>query len=259
MPNAKDIASGSANILLVGDSGTHKTFFLGGVPGIYIFDYDKGLATLRGRDVEYDTFKDKQRGQPVNEMERKAGIYEFGGAWPAFILKLQQIGAAIQAGTGPKAIGLDSLTFLSEIAMNRVLLDTGQAQPHQGSYGAQQQYIKVVLGTLTAWPIRLVCTAHIQRDKNDLTTVIEKLPFLTGKLAGMISAYFDEVYFCESSVDATGVQKFIVKTKATPEMRQAKSRWGVPNDTETSYAAVEKFYNAPPILEGAPAPGLRKL
>lgn len=245
MANARDIVSGSANILLIGDSGTHKTFFLGGVPNLYVFDFDKGLATIRGKDVEYDTFKDKQRGQVVESFEQAQGIYPFGGAWPAFILKLQQIGSEIAKGKGPKAIALDSLTFLSEIAMNRVLLDTNMAAPHQGSYGAQQQYIKVVLGTLTAWPIRLICTAHIQRDKNDLTTIVEKLPFLTGKLAGMISAYFDEVYFCESMAEIGKDPKFVVRTRATQEMRQAKSRWGVPDGTETSFAAVSEFYNKP--------------
>jgi hypothetical protein len=243
--NTANITSASSNILLVGDSGTHKTWFLGDIPGLFVFDFDRGMTVLRGRDIEYDIFKEAPRGVKVSkEQTARDGLYPWAEAWAAFTLRLNQLGAEIDVGRGPKAIALDSLTFMSDIALTKVLKDTDQTLPHQGTWGAQQQYLMTVLNQLTAWPVQLVCTAHLQRTDNDLTGVVEKLPLLTGKLAGRISAYFDEVYFCDSTVDAAGVQKFTVKTKATPVMRQAKSRWGVPDGTETSWGAVSKFYNA---------------
>lgn len=251
-----DITSAGSNILLIGDTGTHKTWFLGTVPRIYVFDFDRGMAVLRHKQppVEYDTFKEVPKGTEVGAVQSKAGLFKFGDAWPAFIKKLNEIGGLIDRGVFPyKAIGLDSLTFLSQIAMNHVLLTTDQKTPHQGSYGAQQEYIKLVLNTLTTWPVQLICTAHIQRDANDLTGTVEKLPLLTGKLAGFISAYFDEVYYCESSVDAKGVQEFKVITQSDSQIRQAKSRWGVPNKSPLDYEKLLPFYTAKAPEPTAPA------
>ena len=246
MPNTKAITSAASNILLIGDSGTHKTWFAGTCPKPYVFDFDGGVSILRGKDIEYDVFRDKPKSvvgalQPPTPTETRAGFFPFAGAWPAFIRKLNDIGTLIDKGTCPyQTLYLDSLTFLSEIAMNHVVSQQKEPVIHIGSYGAQQQYIKSVLGQLTAWPIRVVCTAHIQRDTNDITKTTEKLPLLTGKLAGFISAFFDEVYFCEP---ASGPGKFVVKSSSTKEMRQAKSRWGVPDDTELDFAKLLPFYS----------------
>lgn len=232
MANTSAITSGDSNILVIGDSGTYKTRFLGTIPEIYVFDFDKGMASNRDRNMEYDTFRDAPKGQkPL----KGSGLYQFGTGWKEFIKQLNVIGSRIESGKGPKVIGLDSLTFMSELAMNDVLVTTNQASPHQGSYGAQQQYLKQVLGELTAWPVRLVATAHIQRDTNDITQIQEKLPLLTGKLAGLISAYFDEVYF----TDTTDGYRFL--TKGNPSMRQAKSRWNVPDKTKMDWEEISKF------------------
>lgn len=127
---------------------------------------------------------------------------------------------------------------MSELAMNHVVSQQKGPEIHQGSYGAQQTYIKQVLGDLTAWPVRLVATAHIQRNDNDITQIQEKLPLLTGKLAGLISAYFDEVYFTESP--AAGGSDFTFLTTANPSMRQAKSRWNVPNKIKMDWSEIRK-------------------
>jgi DNA replicative helicase MCM subunit Mcm2 (Cdc46/Mcm family) len=241
--NAKDITTGDSNILIVGDSGTFKTGFLATIPGIFIYDFDKGMATARGKDVEYETFRDAPKSANISQGARgRGGLYRWAEGWPAFIKHLNGLGERIDKGTGPKAIGLDSLTFLSEMAMNHVLSGQKEAIIHQGSYGAQQQYIKTVLGELTAWPIRVIATAHIQRSQNDLTMIEEKLPLLTGKLAGLIGAFFDEVYF----TDANG-QKFTFLTHSTPSMRQAKSRWNVPNNTPMDWKELVKYLPEPVV------------
>ena len=252
--NTSDITSASSNILLIGDSGTHKTHFLGTVPEIYIFDFDGGLSILRGRSCEYDTFKEVPRGVKVSEKQKAAGLYEFGEAWPAFFKRLQEVGERIDKGTGPKALGFDSLTFLSMIAVNNILKSTGHDAPHQGTWGAHHEYFKRIFSQVTAWPVRVVATAHIERKENDLTQTTEKLPLLAGKLAGLIGAFFDEVYFCDSAVDTKGVQTFTIKTKATPQMRQAKSRWGVPDGVDCSWQGVEKYFGPLPTdATGGPA------
>lgn len=243
--NTKDLTSASSNILLVGDSGTHKTWFLGDIPGLYIFDFDGGLSILRGRDIRYDTFKEVPKGVKVTAKQKEAGQYEFGEAWPAFFKKLQDIGVEIDKGTGPSALAFDSLTFLSMIAVNNILKTTGHDSPHQGTWGAHHEYFKRIFSQVTAWPVRIIATSHIERKENDLTQTTEKLPLLAGKLAGLIGAFFDEVYFTDSTVDASKKQTFSLRTMGTPQLRQAKSRFGVPDGTEVSWAAVSKYYTLP--------------
>lgn len=243
MANAKDITSESSNILIIGDGGTRKTAFLGSVPGIYIFDFDKGMATVRGRDIEYGTFKEVPKGIKVTPKQtERDGLYEFGHAWPAFFKKLQEIGTLIDQGKGPKAIGFDSLTMLSMIAVNKILLDTNQPSPHQGTWGAHHEYFKTIFGQVTAWPIRVLATAHVHRAENDLTQMTEKLPLLAGKLAGLIGVFFDEVYYTQHEIK-DGKYNSTLITSQTGMYKQAKTRWGVPNNTETDWRAVEPFFN----------------
>lgn len=252
MSNTKDLTSANSNILLIGDSGSHKTFFLGDIPGLFVFDFDGGLSILRGRDIEYQTFKDAPPGVEVTtKMTSELGIYKYGDAWSAFFKKLQEVGAAIDKGTGPKAIAFDSMTFLAMIAVNKILRDTSQPSPHQGTWGAHHEYFKRIFSQVTAWPVRVVATAHMERKENDLTQVTEKLPMLAGKLAGMIGAFFDEVYYAEvgDKDAATGFPKFLLRTNSTPQMRQAKSRWGVPDGTVTSWTAVAPYFGALPQHE----------
>lgn len=254
MANTKTLTSGDANILVVGDSGTWKTRFFGTFPEgtVEVADFDKGMASLAGKNVEFETFKEAAAGQKVEPWQTKLGIYPAGTAWPAFIQWLNKIGERIDKGTGPKVLGFDSLSFMSMIAMSKILKDNNWDVPNQGAYGAQQEYLKRVLNQVSAWPIRLVCTAHIKRDDNLVTGVSEKLPLLTGQLAGFISAFFDEVYFTDTvSVAAKAAvagkpaepasTQVVIRTKITPSMRQAKSRWGVPDGTPFDWASIQQF------------------
>lgn len=250
MPNAKNITSDRSNLLLIGDAGTHKTSFCGGVPGLFLYDFDAGNAILRGQDVEYEVFKDLPRydpdGKPLvaDHWHNEQGLYTYGTGWDAFYKSLMTQIKRVQEKVygAPKAFGLDSLTMMSMLAVNKILKDTGHASPHQGTWGAHHEYFKTIFSMLTALPVRLVATAHIERKENDLTQVTEKLPLLAGKMAGMIPIFFDEVYFCQTDVDSKGKQRFFVKTMRTPQMTQAKSRWGVPDDTPTEFAEVLKYF-----------------
>lgn len=245
MANAKDLVKTPyPKILLVGDSGTHKTWFLGTVPGIYVFDHDKGMSVLRGRDVEYDTFKDAPRGSKL--FDAKKGVYKWGSGYPEFLKKMNEVGEKIERADCPiKAIGIDSLTTLSQIVMNHVLDAGGHTgMPQIQHWGSQMELLKTIMDQLSAWPVTLVCTAHVQRDVNTVTQNTEMLPLLTGKLAGMIGIYFDEVWFAQPGSVAGG--KYTLNTESTSTQRQAKTRYGVPKGTETDWAAVKKYFAEAP-------------
>lgn len=234
------------SILIVGDSGTHKTFFLGGCPKPFIFDFDKGLAILRDQEFDYATFKDAPYGSKV--VNKDKGIYEWGTAWPAFLVKLNQFGAEVEKGLCPyETLGFDSLTTLSMICMNFVLKQNGRTPtegPRIQDWGAQIGLLETVMDQLTSWTAFIkVVTAHIQRDTNLITQSVEKLPLVTGKLAGKVSIYFDEVWFADVKADNVDAAKrtFYLKTVSDATFRQAKSRFGVPNETPTTWAAVSKY------------------
>jgi hypothetical protein len=239
---------GTHNILLVGDSGMHKTFFLGGCPNPFVYDFDKGLQTDNLEDrIPHATFRDIPREWKHTPEMEKHGLYPVGQGWMKFIKHLNDMMDKLLTGREKyETIGLDSLTFMQELAMSKILDDQKEPVPHQGSYGAQQKYLKTVLNALTVLPVNVVATAHIQRDTNDLTQVVEKLPLLTGKLAGLIGAFFEEVYFIDTVADATQPRKmkWVVRTAPTPMNRQAKSRSDVPDGTELSWSAVVPFLEA---------------
>lgn len=245
MPSGKDLELNPyPSILLVGDSGTHKTFFLGTVPKIFIYDFDNSLSVIRGKNFDYSTFRDAPQGSKLVSPER--GIYEWGTAYPRFLEHLNKLGEQIDKGTSPyEAIALDSLTFFGDIVLNYVLKNTNhgpvtpKAPVDPGEWGSQSRLMATVMDQLTMWPVIKLVTAHIQRDNNDITQVTEKLPLTTGKFAAKVSSYFDETYFCDIKYEGTKLT-FIAKTLPVQGMK-AKSRFGVPDNTELDWAHMGKY------------------
>jgi hypothetical protein len=239
LSNARDIEPNQLRILLIGDGGTHKTYFCSTIPGVYIFDFDDGMATARGRDVEYDLFSEAPKG-----MKTRFKQYAWGHAWPAIHKKMDELGDALEKGQGPKALAFDSLTTLSQLIVNHALLVEGKGLdlPHQGTWGVHHNVLKTVFGQLMSWPVHFIMTAHIHRDENDLTKVVEKLPLVAGKAAGFVGVYFDEVYYTERTVNTQKEVKYTVTSGSTPMLKQAKSRWGVPDGTELSWNALAAFF-----------------
>lgn len=250
MPNTKDEgASLYPSILLIGESGTHKTYFIGGCPKPLMFDFDKTKRVLAGKDVDFFTFRDAPYGSKVFNPAK--GIYKYGDAYPAFYKKLNEVGAEMEAGTCKyKTLAIDSLTFLGNIILNHVLLHssssnkeavlTNQNSIDQGLWGMQMRVIETIFDQLTAWDIIKVVTAHVQKDTNTVLDSIEKLPYVTGKLAGKIGGYFDEVWY--TTTDGVGIaQKFVIRTNKDKILAQAKSPSGVPDKSPTEWAAVAPY------------------
>lgn len=248
MANAKDISSSTAeaSILVVGDSGTHKTYFLGTVPDIIIYDFDAGMAINRGKDLEYHTFKDAPFGVKVPKSLAERGVYPWGTAWPAFVDHMNNVtGKQIDEGR-MRPIGIDSLTTLSNIAMNYVLKG-GNKKPSDsktfGDWGQQIGLVETVMEQLTSWPVMLIATAHIQRDTNQMMETVEMLPLLTGKLAGRIALYFDEVWYTDvrKAKDAAARPTFHIQSHSSGMIKQAKTRYDVPSGTELDWGKVGSF------------------
>lgn len=262
MPNAGDIKLDTdASLLLVGDSGTHKTFFIGTGPSpIYVFDIDKGMSIHAGRkDIDYDTFKELPKGQTLEAAGKlkEDGWYVYGTAWPAFLAKLNAIGKSIDKGECKyKTIGVDSLTTLTDIAQSFILASNARTLMERQDWGAFLSNMTTVFSALTGWPLVKILTAHVKRDENLLSQTVEKLPLVPGQFAGKVPVLFDEVYY--TNVDTTAAAKsgpgstgkertsnFWLQTTSDSVIKQAKSRkFNVPNGTPTTWQDVLKHIEA---------------
>lgn len=242
------------SILLIGDGGTEKTRLSVQTPKPLVLDFDAGLISTRDLPpFQYFTFKDVPHGSKA--YNEKKGFYKWGKAWPAWINFLNdKLWPAIEKGTntietddGPyefNTLVVDSLTTLTAQCMNYVL--DGAAKTPKDSitlpeWGTQLRLMESVMEQLTAWPIRLVVTAHIKRDTNETMATVEYLPMITGQLAGRIGIYFDEVYYTEVAGKGDSRKVHLI-TQATGLYRQAKSRHNVPDKSPNTWAAISKNF-----------------
>jgi len=238
MPTTDDLKlTPFPSILIVGDAGTKKTWLSGQFPKPYFFDFDKGMAVLRDvKGITYDTFKDAPEASKVFDPAK--GIYEWGKGWPAFIKKLNEVGSTMDEGKCPyTTIVFDSLTMMGNLALNYVIAEAKRNNRYksgdpvdQGLWGQQSRLLETTMDQLTSWDIARIVTAHVQRDTNTVTMNVEKLPLTTGKFAGKVGAYFDEVWYIEAKGD-----KLVIKTKHNAQMRQAKSRYNLTDESELDF------------------------
>lgn len=254
MPSAKDIQlNDDTAFLLIGDGGTHKSWFIGTCPSpIYVFDFDKGMDIHAGRaDIDYDTFKELQHGQKLEKdgVLAASGHYEYGTAWPAFLKKLNEIGAMIDKGTCPyKTIGVDSLTLAADACMSYVLRENKRSVPEIRDWGAFGSNMNVLFSQLTGWPLTKVLTAHIKRDENPITQAIEKLPLISGQSSGKVPVFFPEVYYTEANTKTEGDKRkttFTFRCQQDNVHKQAKSRkFNLTDGLPTDYREIMKVVAA---------------
>lgn len=239
------------SFLFIGDSGTGKTTMAGTFPRPYFIDLDDGTSSLGPAFKDYERFR-----EAPFKMKPRGGQHEYGKAWPAMYDALNKIGDRIDKKTWEfDTLVLDSLTLLQEIAMTNVLL--GQGKPDSqfidpGQWGGQMRAVEGIVRNINTWPGLKIFTAHVQRDKNDITGITEMLPLITGKLAGKIGIYFDEIYFLD--VEGIGdARRHVIKTLSTPSMRQARSRMKVPDGADAHFSSIWPYLEPYQTVEPAPA------
>lgn len=268
MPSGADISlDENTSFLLVGDKGTHKTFFTGTCPQpSYTFDLDNGFAIHQGRaDMDFDRFKEVSRCRPgtagtkeedkikVTDWQREQGWYEWGTAWTAILDKLNKIGKSMDAGTCKyKTLSFDSLTLLTDAASTYIKKQNATSENPSGEFKDGRQFWGVFLnnmselfGQFSAWPVTKVLTAHIKRDENLLLGTTEKLPLVSGQFAGKVGVYFDEVYYTEVKVDKDPKdanqkkESFYFRCHQDGIIKMAASRkLNLPDGLPTDYKAI---------------------
>lgn len=255
MPSGADISiDDNTSFLLVGDGGTHKTFFIGTCPQpSFTFDLDAGFAIHQGRaDMDFALFKEVSQGVKLTDWQKASGWYEWGMAWPAIKDQLNKIGKSMDAGECKyKTLAFDSLTMLVDCALSYILKAHATADNPSGIFKDGRQMwqpflsnMSELFGQFSAWPITKILTAHVKRDENITTGFTERLPLVSGQFSGKVGIYFDEVYYTDVKVTGTSPNKkeeFFFKCHQDGMIKMAKSRkYNLPDGLATDYREIIK-------------------
>ena len=228
MANAKELTPEGAklNILIYGKSGTGKTSFACCFPKPFVFDFDKGMLSQRGRDVEYETYKGATAYQDFEvsfkEMERECK-YE--------------------------TIVLDSVTTMQEYLLDKILLVNKRPMPTLNEWNTLIAELKDLFMRLTKMGKHLVVVAHEQVLQDDITGEMLVRPLIVGKkLPEMLPLWFDEVYRAQVSRTKDSVPSYDILT-ASDIKYTAKTRLGCLEPVE-SWSKDGKMVNAYEMIVG---------
>jgi len=210
-------------VLLYGRSGSGKTSLLGKVLDyehfcpLYIFDFDLRVNSILAvvshdrivANLSYDQFRDGAAP---------------GSAFSTAETKLRELQSSIKAGTGPRTVALDSLTFMEKSIMSRVLLMDGKppnAPAQLNHYKSAISQVEDFVSKLCALDCNVIVTAHEDVDKDELTGAISRGISVTGrKLPNILPGYFNEVWYTEvqpGTVAQPAVQ-YKVRTQPTNQI-----------------------------------------
>ena len=198
--NTKDIniESLKLNTLVYGKSGTGKTPFACFYPKPYVFDFDKGMTSVRGKDVEYDTFT----------------------SYPDFQIKFRELERKCEYDT----LVIDSVTTMEEYCMDGLLAANRRSMPTLNEWNGLISELKDLFMRATKMNTHLVVIAHEQMVQDDLTGEIQFRPQIVGKkLPAQLPLWFDEVYRSTVTRTKEGVPNYSILTVADTKYT-AKSR-----------------------------------
>lgn len=203
MSNAKDIKTDNLklNILPYGKSGTGKTTFACSFPKPYVFDFDNGMLSQRGRDVEYDTY---------------SGI----AAYQKFDAKL----AELETSCPFETLILDSITTMQEYKMDMILQANRKKIPSQYEWMVLITEMKDLFTRITKIKTHVIVIAHEMLVQDDITGEIMFMPVIYGKkLPAQLPLWFDEVYRMQVGRNKEGLPEYSFTTAADTKY-QSKSR-----------------------------------
>jgi len=205
------------NVLIYGKSGTGKTTFACCFPRPYVFDFDKGMLSQRGRDVDFDTYT----------------------SYAAFEMKFKEFEMKCPYDT----VIIDSITTLEEYCMDKVLAANRRQMPTMNEWNVLIADLKDLFMRATKMSKHLVVVAHEQIVQDELTGEIIIRPQIVGKkLPAQLPLWFDECYRAQVSRSKEGIPVYSILT-ASDMKYTAKSRLNCMNAVE-DWSREGKMVNA---------------
>ena len=202
--------------LLFGPSGYGKTWLYSLMAQIDDFlpmeiaDFDLGTITLKSSLAGLAPEKwDKIEINPYVDSLNP------GASARAFKERVREIARKITIGeNAPKTVVLDSLTFLAKDILDGVAEDDKKPNAKRDHYLPQMMHIEQHMQAIKALKCNVVVVGHEDTGKDEISGVTARQIDVTGKLAGRLPRYFNEVYYLRMGMDAEGHNKRIVQTCA---------------------------------------------
>lgn len=202
--------SDNKKILLIGDSGSGKTTFLGSVPGVHLLDADNGLDVLAGRELTYEEYLASNK--PDSWARLKKDIDYF------------------LASEAPPPLALDSLTSAAECALVWVLKKNNRAGRIEiGDWGEAISEVKDLVAKLVTVRNHVIVTAHYQMVKDEAMGGISYAPLLYGKdLPMVIPKYFNDCWRTFVEVPAGAKEpSYRMQVRPTAKFSSLKNTVGI--------------------------------
>lgn len=227
-------------VLEYGPFGGGKTAFLETLgKDLQLLDVDDGAIT--GLQGVKDPLTSKRQEIDVVQFLEKDPLQPsvFGD------VKTKLLGVSAECARGTykfKAIGLDSLTSLSDHCIRYVLRNQGKAvgsSPVLQDWGMIILELKNLLIILRSLPLVVVLVAHDTSETVDNN--VQKMISVNGrKLPEEIPTFFDEVLHFKVRDLGGGKKIYAIQTVSTSSV-PARSRHGIADGFDTSRGMVEMF------------------
>lgn len=200
--------------LIFGPSGYGKTWlyslmaYVNEFLPMEIADFDLGAITLRKSlkdlppekwdKIEINTYRD---------------LMNPGAAHKAFRDRVREINRKIMLGeNAPKTLVLDSMTFMAKDILDGVAEEDRQPYAKRDHYLPQMMHVEKAIQSVTALKCNVVVIGHDDVDKDEISGVKTRSLDVTGKLAGRLPRYFNEVYYLTMGMDEQGNSKRVIQT-----------------------------------------------
>lgn len=231
--NMTDVKPDVRKILLIGNSGSGKTNFIGTMPKpIYLFSFDKGYTTLAGMDgIKVGLCMDEDRYKPH--------------AYTDFRLKFDALrkGEKYKWPDGReeayKTIAFDSMTFLSTLLYDHEQRanNTIDKQGGFGVWGNVKSKLSDIISQSVLIAEYVVTTALVKPEKDDITGEMFFLPELAGSIRDSVDAWFDAVFYMSIDKDTDGKKKYKMLTVGD---RRYRAKIRLPSTIGNVISAVEE-------------------
>lgn len=205
----EDPRNASFNALVLGESGSGKTFLLRTCrKPVHVDVFDPGGAKgLHDLIEKGEVIADTRYG---NEDPRRPTAFK---AWMAEMRERAKMNYFEHLGT----YCIDSSTTWADAIMHNILLAAGIAgeSPRWSSdYVPQKTTIRNWLGELLSLPCDFILTGHLEASTDEVTGRTSFRYMTTGKAAVTIPLLFDEIYIMDPKKTSSGVE-YRILTKST--------------------------------------------
>ena len=226
MPNAKTETDRdqSEKIFMVGQLGGGKTTqFLTLPPPRFLYLFDpSGFNAIQGHDVEFEEYLPHKLNITVAPIP-KGGAVPIGKQTGDTRLKAQAFAQweqhfmeSLDNGFFDQfnSIGLDSVTTLSDIAMDDILAREGMMghPPQLTHYNVLKAQISRILRAFCALEKTLLVTGHTIYRQNDTAMKMMNEILITGDLQVRAPLLFSSVLRADYEVQGDGSKKFTVQS-----------------------------------------------